>query len=162
MSGPAARILNPSPNATNGATCATRREAWTTDFDCGAGPVPLPGVTPPVRWSRRYPRTLEGLLALPREPNGETGRLKTVTHRTRDFLERRRDELNRDRGSRLLTQAVAAQRRLDAQRADMFRVEVLTETSGRDPKAVFTKRSASEMLDNEQTANHLVEREHRG
>ena len=44
----------------------------------------------------------------------------------------------------------------------MFRVEVLTETSGRDPKAVFTKRSASEMLDNEQTANHLVEREHRG
>ena len=35
--GPAARILNPSPNATNGAIRATRREAGATGFDCGAG-----------------------------------------------------------------------------------------------------------------------------
>ena len=34
-----------SPNATNGAICATRREAWATGFDCGAGAVLL-GVYP--------------------------------------------------------------------------------------------------------------------
>lgn len=32
-----ARILSPSPNATNGALRATRREARATGFDCGAG-----------------------------------------------------------------------------------------------------------------------------
>jgi hypothetical protein len=31
----------PSPNATDGAICATRREAWATGFDCGAGAVLL-------------------------------------------------------------------------------------------------------------------------
>jgi hypothetical protein len=30
-----------SPNATNGASCATRREARVTGFDCGAGAVLL-------------------------------------------------------------------------------------------------------------------------
>jgi hypothetical protein len=35
--GPAARIHNLGPNATNGAICATRREAVATGFDCGAG-----------------------------------------------------------------------------------------------------------------------------
>jgi hypothetical protein len=35
--GPAARILGPGPNATNGAICATRREAAAIGFDCGAG-----------------------------------------------------------------------------------------------------------------------------
>jgi hypothetical protein len=39
--GPAARILSSSPNATNGASCATRREAGVTGFDCGAGAVLL-------------------------------------------------------------------------------------------------------------------------
>ena len=39
--GPAARILSPSPAATNGASCATRREARVTGFDCGAGAVLL-------------------------------------------------------------------------------------------------------------------------
>jgi hypothetical protein len=38
---PAARILSPSPNVTDGATCATRREAGATGFDCGAGAVLL-------------------------------------------------------------------------------------------------------------------------
>ena len=37
MAGPAARILSPSPDATNGVSCATRREARVTGFDCGAG-----------------------------------------------------------------------------------------------------------------------------
>jgi hypothetical protein len=44
--GPAARILSPSPIATNGTTCATRREAGVTGFDCGAGGVLLPRYTP--------------------------------------------------------------------------------------------------------------------
>ena len=39
--GPVAGILTPSPNATDGATCATRREAWATGFDCGAGAFAL-------------------------------------------------------------------------------------------------------------------------
>jgi hypothetical protein len=30
-----------SLNATDGAICATRREAWVTGFDCGAGAVLL-------------------------------------------------------------------------------------------------------------------------
>jgi hypothetical protein len=38
VAGPAARIPGPSPNATNGAiSCATRREARVTGFDCGVG-----------------------------------------------------------------------------------------------------------------------------
>jgi hypothetical protein len=41
VAGPAARTLSSSPNATNGATSATRREAGVTGFDCGAGVVPL-------------------------------------------------------------------------------------------------------------------------
>ena len=40
--GPAARILDPSPYATNGATCATRRGAGVIGFDCGAGGAVLP------------------------------------------------------------------------------------------------------------------------
>jgi hypothetical protein len=35
--GPAAGILAPRPNATNGAFCVTRREAWATGVDCGVG-----------------------------------------------------------------------------------------------------------------------------
>jgi hypothetical protein len=38
--GPAARMLSPSPNATNGDMSVTRREARVTGFDCGAGGVP--------------------------------------------------------------------------------------------------------------------------
>jgi hypothetical protein len=35
--GPAARILGPSPDATDGVTRATRRGTGVTGFDCGAG-----------------------------------------------------------------------------------------------------------------------------
>jgi len=38
VAGPAARILNPSPDATDGASGATRREACVTGLT--AGPVP--------------------------------------------------------------------------------------------------------------------------
>jgi hypothetical protein len=37
VAGPVARILSPSPDATNGVSCATRREEWVTGFDCGVG-----------------------------------------------------------------------------------------------------------------------------
>jgi hypothetical protein len=43
--GPAARTLSSSPNATNGATRATRREAWATGFRCGAGCLFLPALS---------------------------------------------------------------------------------------------------------------------
>jgi len=55
----AARILSPSPDATNGASCATRREARVTGFDCGAGAGPLsalshrPGGFVPTRLDAR-------------------------------------------------------------------------------------------------------------
>ena len=53
--GPAARILNPSPNATNGAICATRREAGSTGFDCGAGwGAPVPALSRCYRWLCHY------------------------------------------------------------------------------------------------------------
>ena len=37
MSWPCGGILTPSPDATDGAFRATRREAWVTGFGCGAG-----------------------------------------------------------------------------------------------------------------------------
>ena len=38
MAGPAVRMLNPSPDATNGVSCATRREARVTDLTAGLVP----------------------------------------------------------------------------------------------------------------------------
>ena len=61
--GPAARTLTPSPKATNGANCATRRGAWVTGFDCGAGSYVL-GVIPPARWTRLNVINRAGVLAL--------------------------------------------------------------------------------------------------
>src|SRR3981081_3830385 len=52
--GPAAGILTPGSNSTNGAFCVTRREAWATGFDRGAGLV-LYGRYPPARWPRPNP-----------------------------------------------------------------------------------------------------------
>jgi hypothetical protein len=37
VSWPCGGILTLSPNATDGAFRATRREAWVNGFDCGAG-----------------------------------------------------------------------------------------------------------------------------
>ena len=61
--GPAARIPGPGPDATDGATRATRREAWVTGFDCGAGAV-LHGAIPPARWPRPIVIDRAGVLAL--------------------------------------------------------------------------------------------------
>ena len=41
-----------------------------------------------------------------------------MTRKTRDLAARRRDELTRDRGSRQLSQAIDARRRLSARRVD--------------------------------------------
>jgi hypothetical protein len=57
--GPAARILNLGPNATDGAICATRREAAATGFDCGAGSaIGLP------RWLRQCLVNARGIESL--------------------------------------------------------------------------------------------------
>jgi hypothetical protein len=60
VAGPAARILSPRPNATNGASSVTRREAGVTDFDCGAGDVLLRRY-PTARWSRFYQLNAPGV-----------------------------------------------------------------------------------------------------
>jgi hypothetical protein len=62
--GPAARILNLSPNATNGAICATRREAGATGFDCGAGGAAGSGAVALWRWLCRYLVTARGIESL--------------------------------------------------------------------------------------------------
>jgi hypothetical protein len=74
--GPAARSLGPSPEATDGACCATRREAWVTGFDCGAVPY-FYGRYPAPWWTR--PDLIDGAevlaLFLPRGSNRGTRRL---------------------------------------------------------------------------------------
>ena len=45
-------ILSPSPDATDGALCATRREAWVPSFDCGAGAAYARPSTP-LGWPTR-------------------------------------------------------------------------------------------------------------
>jgi len=65
VAGPAARIPGLSPNATNGAiSCATRREAWVTGFDCGVGVGATCMGYSPVRRSRPYLAERSEVLAL--------------------------------------------------------------------------------------------------
>ena len=44
VSWPCGQNSQPSSTATNGVTCATRREARVTGFDCGVGVVLLPAL----------------------------------------------------------------------------------------------------------------------
>jgi hypothetical protein len=73
--GPAARILSPSPNATDGANCATRRAAGVTGFDCAAGAVLL-RASPHRPGERVSIRLQAGVLALflARDPDRGTRR----------------------------------------------------------------------------------------
>ena len=98
--------------------CATRREAWVTGFDCGAGA--FYGRYPPAWWTRPNLIDRAGVLALslPRGPNRGTEGLKTMTRTAHNSAARRRGEVTGDRGSRRLSPAIDAQRRLNAQRAD--------------------------------------------
>ena len=81
------------------------------------------GVTPPARWTR--PNLIErtGVLALSFGAISIEGRegLKTMTLRRVDLAVRGRGES--DRGSRRLSQAVDAQRRLNTRRADSTRTK---------------------------------------
>src|SRR5438128_5341552 len=112
-------MLSPSPDATDGATSATRREAWVTGFDCGAGALllrasPRRPVTAPLS-----DRPLGGSRPLPcRADPQRTERRKTMRSRRQDWAAGMRGELNRDRGSRRLSFAITAQRRLTDGRPD--------------------------------------------
>ena len=113
--GPAARISGARPDATDGATCATGREAWVTGFDCGAGAV-LHGRDPtdPVDASQSG-QSRGGSCPLPCAPiqqrDGKASTTLTRTEQTRAV--RRRGALDRDRGSRRVSFAIDAQRRLN-------------------------------------------------
>jgi len=104
-------MLSPSPDATDGATSATRRETWVTGFDCGAGAVLLRA--PPHRPGDRAPiwPTARGFSpsSFPRGcARGTEGR-KTMTSSRQDWAASRRGELNRERGSRRLSAAINAE-----------------------------------------------------
>lgn len=86
--GPAARILSPSPIATNGTARATRREAGVTGFVCGAVGVPL----------RRYPPA--GSCVLTRQRSGSLPRYQPRARRLREARH----------GSRIIGQPVDAAR----------------------------------------------------
>jgi hypothetical protein len=101
VAGPAARILSPSPNATNGASSATRREVGVTDFDCGAGDVRLRRY-PTARWVAPLPvERFRGPTPLLRARHFEGQEDPEAVTRTEDNQPaRRRGEWARDRGSR--------------------------------------------------------------
>jgi hypothetical protein len=115
VAGPAARILSPSLNATNGVSSATRWEARGL-LVLTAGPVTyFYGVTPLARWSRFYELNAPGVPPLSSARatlRGGKG-LKAMT-RTRDNqAARRRGEWARDRRSRAFDRAIQARRRLN-------------------------------------------------
>ncbi len=114
--GPAARILIPSSNATNGAIRATRREAGVNGFDCGAGGTST-GVTPPPWWVRPYPVCARHPLPARLPIQGREG-FKPMTQSDNDQAARRRSALARDRGARRLSLAINARRRLSASAGD--------------------------------------------
>src|SRR5689334_19702446 len=116
--GPAARILSPSWNATNGATRATRREAGVTGVDCGASAVVLralphrPGGLVRMCLNARGPR----VVSFARARDGREG-LMSMKRTEHNSAARRRGELTRDRGSRQVSVAIDARRRLHSGRA---------------------------------------------
>jgi hypothetical protein len=118
--GPAARILNPSPTATDGATGATRREAWVTGFDCGAGAVLLQAL--PHRPGGRVSTRLNARGFYAPLPCARPGRgresLNMMKRTEHNSAARRRGELPRERGSLRLSPAIDARRRLNIRRAD--------------------------------------------
>ena len=107
-----------SLTATDGASCVTRREAWATGFDCGAGRFVYRHYISPVA-SVRSGQNARGfspssLRAIPTE-GWES--VKTMTRTEHGQAARRRGELARDRGSRRVSAAIDAQRRFNAQPA---------------------------------------------
>jgi hypothetical protein len=123
--GPAARILSPSPNATNGAIRATRRETRVTGFDCGAGRGNFRGGSPTSPLVSSPPDDARGFSpsffrAAPIE--GWEGQ-NTITRTERSLAPHRGGDQDRERGSRRVSHAVDAQRHLNTRRAQNARTK---------------------------------------
>jgi hypothetical protein len=114
---PCGQDFGPSPDATDGALCVTRREARVTGFDCGPGAV-LPPALPHRPADACVPHQALGVLALllTRGPTRGREGLQAMTQTEHNSAAHRRGELTRDRGSRRGS-AIDAQRRLDTRRA---------------------------------------------
>ena len=86
-----------------------------------AGPVPhLYGRYLPARWTRPHLLNARGSCPLPLRADPTEGRegLRSMTRTEHNLAARRRGELTRDRGSRRISPAIDAQRRLNARQAD--------------------------------------------
>ena len=108
-----------------------------------AGPVSAStGVALPARWSRpNLVRRAEGSASLPFRANPTEGRegLKTMAPIRPDLAARRRGELDHDRGSRRVSSAIDARRRLSTRRADSTRKTAPVGAS--DPRHAYLRRS---------------------
>ncbi len=110
--GPAARILRSSPEATDGALCVTRREAWVTGSACRVSGGFLPALF------HRFGGFVSTRCALEVYPSSlarfsiEGRKATAVTHTERDQEARTRGNLARQRGARRLSLAMDARRRL--------------------------------------------------
>ena len=89
-----------SPNATDGAICATRREAWATGFDCGAGAVLLGVYAAGSVDASQYGSPRGGSSPLPSaDPREGREGLKLMLRTEHDRAARGRGGLTWDRGS---------------------------------------------------------------
>ena len=119
----------PSPNATNGATSATRRETGVTGFACGAGAVPLRRDPTGLVASSQFASTPGGSSPLPSRadptegPEGWTMATRR-SQSTVDLARRRRGGLNRADGNRRVGRTIAARRQLAARHVSYSRVSV--------------------------------------
>ena len=120
----------------------TRREAGVTGFDCGGRCRAPTGVTPPARWPRANLIDRAGVLALFLTRGPDRGRegLKIMTRTEHNRAARRRGEPTRDRGSRRVSSAIDARRRLDARRADGRRTTADPVVPS-DPRYAYPTRS---------------------
>jgi hypothetical protein len=110
---------HPKPECHRQRICATRREAWATGFDRGAGLAALRAL--PHRPGGFVPTSLNAQSACSRpwarsRLEGWKG-VRTMTRTEHDRAGRGRGELARDRGSRRVTSVIDAQRRLTARAA---------------------------------------------
>ena len=88
-----------------------------------------------TRW--RFAHLIEraGVLALflPADPTEGRKGSQIVTHRRQESVVRGREEFHHSRGSRLLSQAIDAQRRLSARQADSTRAKTRPDHGARFP-----------------------------
>ena len=95
---------------------------------------------PIIRWLRPYlNERARVVVLLPREPTERREGQRTMTRAIQNLVARRRDEFNRDRGSRRLLQVVDARRRLNTGRADSTRTRTDRLGSERPRHAYLTQ-----------------------